>query len=84
MPSEAYRAWVYRLWKHLEVKTGRAPHYMAMGRLACYCPCCLIGTVSIQLLQRPQAGATFISAVTGASGCSFGCTEAQIADALFA
>lgn len=83
MPSEAYRKWVYRLWDRLKDRTGHPPHYMARGRLASYCPCCLTGTVGIQLLQHPRPGAAFASSATGSVGCSNGCTEPEIVEALF-
>lgn len=81
VPSDAYTAWVERLWFRIQLATGAPPHYLEHDRLASYCPSCLDGTVSIRLLQRPRPGAAFTH--DGAPGCSAGCSEELIMEALF-
>ena len=81
MPSAAYTRWVHRLWDRLALRTGHPVHYMAHNRIACYCPCCGVGTMSVTFRDGDPPRA-IVSSMAYPGHCSEGCTEAEVMDAL--
>ena len=81
MPSDAYTAWVYRLWDRLELRTGHRVHYMSHDRVATYCPSCGVGTLSVTFVDGDPPRAA-IGSTTWPGHCSEGCTEAEVVEAL--
>lgn len=80
MPSAAYTAWVHRLWDRLEQRTGHPVHYMARNRIACYCPSCGVGTLSVTFQDNPARAS--VSGAGRRGYCTEGCTEAEVLEAL--
>jgi hypothetical protein len=82
VPSTAYRQWVYRLWDRLQLRTGHPVHYMAHNRIACYCPSCGVGTLSLTFADADPP-LVMVSSQAYPGHCSEGCTEAEVMEALF-
>ena len=82
MPSTAYVKWVYRLWDRLHQRTGHPVHYMTHNQVACYCPNCGVGTLSITFADDPPRA--IVSSQMYPGHCSEGCTETEILEAIFA
>jgi len=81
LPDAAYTRYGLRVWDQICERTGHDPFYIDAERIASYCPACGDGTMLVRFLEHPQPG----MAIThhGQPGCSRGCTEQQINDALF-
>ena len=54
---------------------------MAHNQVACYCPCCGVGTMSITFADDPPRAAVSSQAYPG--HCSEGCTETEVLQAVF-
>jgi len=80
---DKYQQRVYQIWDRIEALSGYAPFYMPDKSLACYCPACGTGTVSLRVL-RVEGGVRVkvYSQAGGVDRCSRGCTDKQIAEAL--
>lgn len=82
MPDAAYTRYGNRVWDRITDRTARPPFYIDPERIASYCPACGDGTMLVRFLERPRPGMAISH--HGTPGCSRGCTEAQINEALFA
>lgn len=84
MPTAEYTRFVHRVWDSLQQRTGRPVYYLDSSLIAGYCPACLDGTLRVRFLEHPRPGMTVGSNAGGPGRCSEGCSEEQIAEALFA
>jgi hypothetical protein len=76
---------VAKLRHRLERRTGRTVFYMGPGEMACFCPSCAKGTVSLTIVPMADdksPNVVWHSQAGGVDHCSLGCTVDQIEAAL--